>query len=345
MQQALYAPNLGYYNSNTTKFGKHGDFITAPELGDIFAKCLAQQCAQILHALPNKQILEFGAGSGQLACDLLLSLADLKVLPDTYFIIELSASLKLRQQQKIQQQCPHLFDKIVWLDQLPATPINGVIIANEVLDAMPATRFGIVGNKLYEQYVQINNTTLEYLNITANPDLQALIQRYELEQQLSANQGAYFSEVNLWIPAWISSISAILNQGLVLLFDYGFGRSEYYHPQRSNGTLMCHFRHHAHSDPFYLPGLQDITTHVDFSAVAEAADQSNLQVQGYTSLAGFLINCGISSFIALNPQQSQEINTLCSTAEMGEIFKAIALTKNIEESLLGFSHYDKLHHL
>ena len=347
MQQALYAPGLGYYNCGATKFGAAGDFVTAPELGSLFAKCLAVQCAQILENSCGNTILEIGAGSGQLACDLILSLNNLGITLDRYLILELSAELIQRQQQKISQLCPQFLDRVQWLDQLPANPINGVILANEVMDAMPVNRFHFADNVLQEYYVTTANNNFAYELLAPSTPLQRAFEQQNLSMYLESGEHAYSSEINLWLPAWIKSLSHSLNTGAILLFDYGFPRAEYYHPQRDSGTLMCHYQHYCHADPFWYPGIQDITAHVDFSTIAIAATACDLNLSGYTNLASFLINCEITkqSSVPLTVQQAQEFNTLTSPAEMGELFKASCLTKHISDSLVGFAQFDKRYSL
>jgi SAM-dependent MidA family methyltransferase len=346
MQQALYAPGLGYYNAGTTKFGANGDFVTAPELGSLFAQCVATQCTEIINKLNcESTILEIGAGSGQLACDLLKFLDKLKVKISKYLILEISADLRHTQKQKILTQCPEFINQVEWLNQLPAPPITGVIIANEVMDAMPVNIFNFNNNKLQEYYVTHADSGFTYQLGPATAQLQRDFSASNISLHLELNTDPYVSEINLFLSGWIRSLSNSLKTGAILLFDYGFTRAEYYHPQRSNGTLMCHYQHHAHSDTFWYPGLQDITAHVDFTAVAEAADTNDLQVSGFTNLASFLINCGISNFLEKSIKQAHELNILTSPAEMGELFKAIILTKTLDEDLLGFTQFSKLHNL
>jgi len=347
MQQALYAPVLGYYNSGTTKFGAAGDFITAPELGSMFANCVAIQCKQILRATASSTILEIGAGSGQFACDLLIALNKTEINLKQYLILELSADLRLRQQQLIKKLCPQFVDRVQWLDQLPGTAINGVIIANEVIDAMPVARFCFAANKLQEYYVVTDNNKFAWLLENPSKQLEKSFADQNISLYLEQAEQPYVSELNLWQAAWIKSLSQSLDSGAILLFDYGFPRAEYYHPQRITGTLMCHYQHHCHADPFYYPGLQDITAHVDFTSIAENAVANNLELGGYANLASFLINCGITSLIA-NPvtqRQAQELNILSSPAEMGELFKVMGLTKNLNDQLIGFKDFDKRHSL
>lgn len=337
MHQALYAPNLGYYNAGARKFGKGGDFITAPELGSMFAHCLAKQCAQIFSQLSARNILEFGAGSGKLACDLLQSI-DI----DNYYILDLSADLQQRQHELIAKQCPQHVHKIYWLQQLP-TEFTGVVIANEVLDAMPITRFNFTNDKLQEYYVTLQES--RFVNELGAPGkrLQQAFNAAKLTDYISQ---PYNSEINLWLTAWFNSLNNCVTTGAIILCDYGFPRAEYYHPERNEGTLMCHYRHRSHGNPFVYIGLQDITAHVDFTAVAEAATTNEFEIAGYTNLASFLLNCEITKLLNVgNVRQAQELQTLCSPAEMGELFKVIGLTKNIEAELLGFENFDKRHTL
>ncbi len=343
MHAALYSPGLGYYSAGATKFGMAGDFVTAPELGNLFAKSLGVQCAQILTQLENKNIIEFGAGSGQLACDLIQNLAQRNIQLDNYFILELSADLRQRQQEKIFELCPQYCNIVQWLDQLPNDPIDAVIIANEVVDAMPISRFYFDNNNLQEYYVTGNETGLTEVLAPANKNLLHAFNAANIAAYVSH---PYASEINLWLNDWLRSLNASLLNGAILIADYGFPRAEYYHSQRNTGTLMCHFQHRNLTNPYVNIGLQDITAHVDFTAVAEAAEACDLSVAGYTNQASFLLNCGVTNFIEPgNIKQNQELQTLTSPAEMGELFKIIALTKNIDTQLLGFENFDKCHTL
>jgi SAM-dependent MidA family methyltransferase len=339
MELALYAPGLGYYSAGCWKFGQKGDFVTAPEISPLFAQCLARQCQQVLLAVTNGEIIELGAGTGKLAVDLLLELEKLNCLPQRYSILEVSAELRLRQQAFCREKIPHLMERMVWLDQLPGKPIQGIILANEVLDAMPVQRFHLLQDELQEFYVGWQGD--DFVWHLAKP-------QHEIKLGFTA-ETPYEFENNLNLTPWMASVSECLQQGLVLLIDYGFPQHEYYHPDRSMGTLMCHYQHHSHADPFLLVGLQDITAHVDFTAVAETAVENNLQVAGFTTQAAFLLNCGLldllnqadedsSARLALN----QQINLLTSPAEMGELFKVIALTRELDEvDLLGFQQFDQ----
>lgn len=342
MELALYAPGLGYYSAGAKKFGADGDFVTAPEISPLFSKCIAYQCQQILTELNGSDILEIGAGSGAMATDILLELEKLNALPQHYYILEISADLKQRQQELLKHKIPHLFNKVIWLDSLSNLQLSGVILANEVLDAMPVHKFKI-DHSIKEFYVDYKNDELCWH--LDKPSSAQLIKA--IEQLGSELAEGYESEINLLIKPWIKSLSNVLKSGLILLLDYGFPRHEYYHPDRNQGTLMCHYQHQAHSNPLLNPGLQDITAHVDFTAVAEAADTCDLNVAGYTNQANFLVNCGLLNLIADNSdpttqwQVSQQIKKLLMPSEMGELIKAIALTRNFDTLLLGFNINDK----
>ncbi len=345
MELALYAPGLGYYSAGSQKFGKQGDFVTAPEISPLFSRCLARQCQQVLELLEGGDILEVGAGSGVMAADLLLELERLACLPQQYFILEVSAELQQRQQQNLQQLIPHLYNRIHWLSAWPVKPLQGVILANEVLDAMPVHLFALENDDMWELGVAWRDEKLVLEKMVLS-DLVFSRSVSQLRTDILSEVSYYQSELNLWLYSWLSSLNKILAKGLILLIDYGFARAEYYHPDRSMGTLMCHYRHYAHSDPFWLPGLQDITAHVDFTAVAEAGYEAGLQVSGYTSQAAFLLACGLLTLAASNKplveqlQTSQQIQKLTASHEMGELFKLIALTKEFEQPLIGFSLQD-----
>lgn len=339
MQHALYAPGLGYYNAGNIKLGPQGDFITAPEMGSLFAKCLSKQLQEVLQAYSKPKILEFGAGSGRLAGDLLTQLELINCLPDQYLILELSPDLRWRQQELIAQTYPQYAHLVHWLDHLPAEKFNGVLIANEVLDAMPVNKFLYTDDALKEYYVHNINGQLEFcLDAATSP----LAEAFNKNNIASYIMPPYTSEINLWIDGWIQSLANILNSGAILFCDYGFARAQYYHPQRNTGTLMCHYQHRSHPDPLINVGLQDITAHVDFTHVAEAAIANELYVGGFTNLASFLINCGITDLLdPTNIAQMHEVNTLTSPAEMGELFKVILLTRMQQEDFLGFKQFDK----
>lgn len=347
MRLALYAPGLGYYSAGSQKFGKAGDFVTAPEISDLFGQCLARQCQQILTALPGGDILELGAGSGKLAADLLQALHEMNLLPSHYYILEISADLRVRQQIYLRQTCPFFINRIIWLDELPAEPLQGVIIANEVLDAMPVEQFKISKQGIQQCYITVQAEQFEYSWSEPQANLREASQvlSNKLPEPLAIG---YQSEVNLTLPGWIKSIEKSLKSGVILLIDYGFPNREYYHPARHMGTLMCHFRHHAHDNPLILCGLQDITAHVDFTLIAENAVKLGMQVSGFTTQAFFLVACGLLTLInekLTTTEQltiSQQIKKLTLPTEMGELFKVMALSKNINCSLLGFAQHNML---
>jgi len=343
MELALYAPGLGYYSGGSRKFGEGGDFITAPELSPLFSRCLARQCAQILEGMKGGDLLEFGAGSGVMAAEILAELERLEQLPEHYFIMELSGDLRQRQHEMITARLPHLEGRIIWLDGLPET-FRGVVLANEVVDAMPVHRFVVEHGSAREIGVAWQDGRfVDALLTKSTPAVTGAL--YTLLKELPVGDG-YHSEINIVALEWIATLARILASGAILLIDYGFPRSEYYHPQRSEGTLMCHYRHRAHGDPYLFVGLQDITAHVDFTAIAEAAHQKGMHVAGYATQASFLLSTGLLE-MATEPRDTREqiafvsqIKRLIQTEEMGELFKVLALTCAIDGPLLGFGVRD-----
>ncbi len=353
MEQALYAPGLGYYSAGIRKLGIEGDFITAPEISPLFSQCIARQCQQVLATFDEGVILEFGAGSGIMAAEILKTLEDLNSLPQHYFILEISADLQQRQRETLQTQVPYLLNRVTWLKHLPSKPLQGVILANEVLDAMPVQRFRLDEQGVSEFYVSLadpNNKTSETPFIWQILPTRDKSLRTAVEILRPSLPIGYVSEMNLALSGWIQSVADILAAGLLLLIDYGFPSREYYHPQRDQGTLMCHYRHHSHTDPLILVGLQDITTHINFTAVAETAHTAGLQVAGYTNQAHFLLASGLADRLsALDPndtqhylQETQQAKTLLLPSEMGELFKVMALTRHLDEPLLGFVRDERM---
>lgn len=340
MGLALHAPGLGYYSSHKIKFGEQGDFVTAPEISPLFGQCLANQCQQILTQLNGASLLEVGAGRGLLAGHILQHLQQLDALPEEYLILETSGDLRDLQQQHLQQTIPELGNRIRWLDRLPED-FRGVVVANELLDAMPVQRFLQSGDDLKQLGVEIVDDGFDYCLMDADEALQQRI------TSLSLPPG-YTSEVNFQAESWIGSMADVLQQGVMLLIDYGFPRHEFYHPQRQQGTLMCHYRHRAHDNPFTHIGLQDITAHVDFTAMAEAGNEAGLDVLGYSNQASFLISNGLEQLLnASDPDDvkthlamTQQVKTLTMPSEMGELFKVIALGKNMDIALQGFALQD-----
>ena len=346
MELALYAPGLGYYSAGTRKFGEQGDFITAPEVSSLFARCLARQSRQVLLELGGGDLLEFGAGSGVLAADLLLELQALGSLPEHYYIIDLSADLRARQRALLQQRLPALLDRIIWLSDFPAQHFCGVVIANELLDAMPVHRFKLAQGCVLEQYVAIKEGRLSSSwGVASAPLRHGVAKLLEACGQLP---DGYESELNLRAASWLRSLSERIAAGLLLLIDYGYNRSEYYHPQRDRGTLMCHYRHRAHPDWLLHPGLQDITAHVDFTSLAEAGLDAGLEVCGYTTQAYFLMGCGLQQLLAESDpedvrqhlQLMQEAKRLTLPTEMGERFKVLAMSRGLAAQPMGFSLRD-----
>lgn len=337
MELVLYAPGLGYYTAGAHKFGEAGDFITAPELSTLFGRSMARQTAEIM-AATQPRILELGAGSGKLAADILSELDLLEQLPEQYLILEVSADLRERQRLLLSQRVPHLLSRIHWLDSLPDS-FGGVVFGNEVLDALPVHLLHWHSGEVSERGVATSASGFCWQDRPITDD--ALL----LAAQGIQAPDDYISEICPAARGLINSLAQSLQSGVLLFIDYGFGAREFYHPQRNRGTLMCHYRHHAHDDPFYLPGLQDITAHVDFTAVAEAGIDTGLELLGYTHQAFFLMNCGITDFLqSVDPQDARtyaplaaQLQKLTSPAEMGELFKVIVLGKNIEIPLRGFA--------
>ncbi|MFI4962323.1 MAG: class I SAM-dependent methyltransferase [Legionellales bacterium] len=344
MQLALYDPTAGYYSSGLPKIGGTGDFITAPELTPLFGKTIANQCLQITTQLETPILFEYGAGTGRLCIDILSHLEHLKALPKTYYILEVSANLRHRQQERILQEIPHLANTVEWLDAWPKTPFNGVILANEVLDAMPVHRFMYTHQGIMESYIGLDDRgdLIERFKPSENQELVTYIKNH-----LPLETAPYLSEANLFLDDWMRNNYQMLHQGAVFLIDYGFPRQEYYHPDRNQGTLMCHYQHQAHTNPLLHPGEQDITAHVDFTHVAEAGYEAGFHIAGYTNQASFLLSNGLLDLInELDDERrrfkaNQAIKQLVQPSEMGELFKVIALTKNMEIDLNGFQLQDK----
>ena len=345
MELALYAPGLGYYSAGSWKLGSGGDFVTAPEVSELFGRCVAAQCAQVLRATGG-QILELGAGTGALAAAILAALDAEGVLPERYAILEVSGDLAARQRARLELLAPHLRARVAWLEQLPQTPLRGVVLANEVADALPVRRFGLRGGTVQELGVALSVSGV--LHTAERPPDTALAQACAAlfgTPPRSLPEG-YTSEVNLRIAPWIATLAGCLERGVVLLFDYGLPRAHYYHAQRVAGTLRCHFRHRAHDDPFINLGVQDITAWVDFTRVAEAATLAGLEVSGFATQAAFLLALGLERIVAAAPDAvsrarlAGEARRLVMPEEMGEAFKAMALARGYAAPLEGFTLQD-----
>jgi SAM-dependent MidA family methyltransferase len=346
MQLALYEPGLGYYSAGAHKLGASGDFVTAPEVAPMFSQCLALQCAEVLHAHGGGDLLELGAGSGVMAAGVLAELERRGSLPHRYCILDVSADLRERQRATLAAAVPHLLDRIEWLERLPES-FGGVVVANEVLDALPVERFVMRRGEVQALGVACRDGRLQWSEVPAPERLAAAVRRIEREAGTAWPEG-YASEVNLGLGDWLASLAGSLARGLMLFVDYGLPRREYYAPERSDGTLLCHVRHRFHDDPFVRPGLQDITAWVDFTAVAESAEAAGLTVAGYATQAHFLIGNDLGGFVthvadldlASRVNLSRQAMLLTLPGEMGERFKVMALAKGCDLPLRGFAVRD-----
>jgi SAM-dependent MidA family methyltransferase len=349
MELALYAPGLGYYSAGSTKLGPDGDFVTAPEISDLFSRCVARQCAQILDTDPAGEILEIGAGSGRMAGVILTQLAAGGRPPARYRILELSADLRQRQREHLQRLPRELIERIEWLERLPEAPLSGVVLANEVLDALPVQRVVV-----HERGLAVLGIGLDgegALTQVERPAPDALRAAYEalLPSLRGAPSEGYCCELSPRIGPWLATLAGCLERGVMLLFDYGLPRAHYYHPERADGTLRCHYRHRAHDDPLLHLGLQDITAWVDFTAVAEAADGAGLEVLGFATQAAFLLGTGLADLAeeadgtVARVARTGEARRLIMPGEMGEAIKVMALGRGWQAPLSGFAHQDLRH--
>ena len=334
MALTLYAPGLGYYAAGARKFGADGDFVTAPEISPLFGQCLATSIAEVLRETAG-DVLELGPGSGKLACDILLALDEIGTLPEKYYLLEVSADLRERQQDAIAALPAHLAHRAVWLDALPAD-FTGAMIANEVLDVIPVHLVTFSSGGIFERGVAVKEGVFTWQDVSALPnELHAPVAQIQNEYLDRAPPDGYLTEVAPAVGALVTSLAQSLRHGALIFIDYGFRGAEFYHPSRVTGTLMCHFRHYAHTDPFLCPGLQDITAHVDFTSVAEAALAAGMQLAGYTTQGQFLIASGLTDLLAkADPSDAapylrltNQVQRLVSPAEMGEFFKVIGFTR------------------
>ncbi len=347
MHHALYAPGLGYYSAGTTKFGEGGDFITAPEISSVFGHVLARQCAEIFAQVDNPSILEFGAGSGKLAVDLLRKLAELDALPVSYSILEVSADLRERQESYLNDHIPGLVDRVSWLDKIPGEHA-GVIVANEVLDALPVERFVRRAGRIMQICITADAGTFSVVEREAPERLAGAVASIESGLGRTLPEG-FRSEICLAVPAWIADLSGILKKGAAFLFDYGVSQREYYADERSGGWLRCHFRHRAHNDPLIQPGIQDLTSWVNFSAVAEAAVDGGFGVMGFITQAQFLIGGGLEQELAdftelpidAQLKLSGQVKLLTLPGEMGENFKCLGLSRGDITAPSSFNSADR----
>jgi SAM-dependent MidA family methyltransferase len=359
MELALYAPGLGYYSAGSHKLGAGGDFVTAPEVSDLFSRCIARQCAAVL-TQTGGEILELGAGTGRMAAVVLRELAAQGVLPERYAILEVSADLAERQRQHLGQLPRPLRERVIWLERLPERPLRGVIVANEVADALPCRRFRCAENGVRELGMVPDAVTAEsgrrvaastrFTAAEAAADANLTRAYQEIITGLPAPLPAgYTSEICLRVAPWLASIGRSLAHGLLLLCDYGLPRRHYYHPQRVGGTLRCHYKQRAHEDPGINLGVQDITAWVDFTRVADAAFAAGLEVKGFATQAAFLLGCGIEELVAQagegieRARLAGEARRLIMPEEMGEAFKMMALTRGLDMPLAGFALQDLRH--
>ncbi len=344
MELALYAPGLGYYVAGAQKFGPAGDFVTAPEISPIFGRCIARQCREVLAGLDGGDVLELGAGSGVLAADLLAGLQTDGALPARYLILELSPDLRERQQSLLAARLPGLLDRIHWLDALPRG-FEGFIVANEVADAMPVHRFLVLEDgSAAEIMVRPAGDAWEEVAVEpVSPGLSDAI--VDLQVRGLATAPGYGSEINLRLAPWASALAGAMDKGMALFIDYGYPRAEYYHPDRTMGTLVCNYRHRAHDNPYRYIGTQDITAHVDFSALAEAGVNAGFELAGFTTQAHFLIGCGLDELLAQAAEDGDMelllgVKQLVLPTGMGERFRVLGLTRGLDRDWCGFSIRD-----
>jgi SAM-dependent MidA family methyltransferase len=351
MELALYAPGLGYYSGGAEKLGADGDFTTAPEVSRLFGACVAVQCAEVLRSVTADAVLEIGAGSGRLAADLLARLESLNQLPDNYWILEVSADLRERQQRHLKSRLPHLLQRVRWLDRPPEEPFEGVIIANEVLDALPVARFRWHPGAVEELGVDIRGEGFAW---AARPAGAAMVQVCRgLSEAGGPWSDGYVSEYCPRLGAWTQAVTQSMRRGAVFWFDYGLPRAQYYLPERDDGTLLCHFRHRLSDDPFAHLGLQDITAWVDFTRVAEASNEAGFELAGFTTQAHFLAGLKIDQEMRLAAGSDEncfarlanQARQLMMPGEMGERFKAMAWLRGLELPLSGFALLDLRHSL
>ncbi|MES1195882.1 MAG: SAM-dependent methyltransferase, partial [Steroidobacter sp.] len=343
---------LGYYSAGAHKLGAGGDFTTAPEISPLFSHCVANQCAGVLQSLDGGSVLELGAGSGVMAAEMLLHMELTGSLPEHYCILEVSADLQQRQQALLQGRLPHLVDRVKWLRSLPQN-FAGIIVANEVLDALPVKRFTVINAQVHELGVTVKDGRFSWQMREAEQPLREEVHRISAEAGHKFVEG-YVSEVNLLLSPWIKSLSDSLSRGAMLFFDYGLPLKQFYSADRSRGTLNCFFRHLQHEDPFVNVGVQDITAWVNFTALAEAGSHAELQLGGFSTQAHFLIGAGIESLLRdeMNRdgmtdtqrwQLSKQVQQLMLPDGMGETFKAMSFNKNCDVELNGFAFRDLRH--
>jgi len=349
MELCLYAPGLGYYSAGKTKFGAAGDFVTAPELGDLFARSIARTLAPTLRELgEGADFLELGGGSGRFAVAALRELAALDALPSRYLLLEPGADLRERQRALVSEKLPaDIAARVEWIDRPPERAWRGVVFANEVLDALPTTRFAVRAGEIYEEYIGVSDAVFVREERPADALVGAAVRHVEryLDMRFA---DAYRSEILPQLPYWIAAVIGTLERGVALFVDYGYPRSEFYLPERNDGTLVCHYRHRAHADPLQRPGLQDITAFVDFTAVAEAGTGAGFELVGYAPQGQFLLASGLPELFeqaAVADDSARmrlvgEVKRLTLPGEMGERFQAIAFARGVDEVPAGLRAFD-----
>ncbi len=338
MELALYAPGYGYYAAGSRKIGGEGDFVTAPEMTPLFARSLSMQVRQVLERTGG-DILELGPGTGSLAVDLFAELKSQGAAPSRYRLLEVSPDLRERQRARIAERLPGDADRFEWLEALPDR-IDGILLANEVLDVLPCALVHRTGGEILERGVVVTEAGFAWEDM-AIPDGEL---KRRARGVIPPGDYDYLTEVNLAAEALVRSVAAALGNGLALFIDYGYAQNEYYHPQRSMGTLRCHYRHRFHNDPFFLTGLQDITAHVDFTAMARAAQSADAEIMGFTTQAHFLISCGLAVLLAdgdpnmtlSRVKTTSAVHRLVSPSEMGDLFKVLGIGRGVDPPLLGF---------
>lgn len=344
MNLALYEPGLGYYSRPEMDFAQKGDFTTAPETSPLFGQCIAKQCAQVLAECPQGVVFELGAGSGKMAAAILQQLAKDNQLPHEYWILECSGSLRALQKETIERLVPDFADRVHWLDRLPNVPFSGVIVGNEVLDAIAVQVVCKSNQQWMQRGVGADEKGIFWAQKPATGEVLSAIEK--IESEVGELPNGYCTEINLAIEPWLESVTEKLEKGLVLLIDYGYSQAEYYRPDRMTGTLMCYHQHQGHDNPFVHIGEQDITAHVDFTALAEAALKTDLEVAGYTTQMMFLAGCGIDQLAMEMSDQLKKRNELMALThptQMGEVFKVMGMAKEVDADLMGFSLADMRH--
>ena len=346
MMLCLYAPGLGYYSAGRAKFGAAGDFVTAPELGALYARTLAGAFAPSLRELGDgADFLELGGGSGAFAVDALREFAALGALPNRYLILEPSADLRARQRERIVRELPQdIAARVAWLDRPPEQPWQGVLFANEVVDALPTTRFTLREGEVFEEHIDVDGEHFERVDRPADALVAGAVRHVERALGRTFEDG-YRSEILPQLPYWLQAIAATLERGAMLFVDYGYPRAEFYLPERRDGTLVCHYRHRAHADPLHWPGLTDITAFVDFTALAESGVGAGFEFVGYAPQGQFLLASGLLDLAQADDEvervrRTAEVKRLTLPGEMGERFQAIAFSRGLDDVLAGLRMFD-----